>query len=152
MDCLPIPLNPLHPPLEVPATNLENYDGGDFHTYPERQGWGERSAREWNEIFRSPSPVFVAFLERWLLFGMIHIAFTNQPLTPTFIRYVDEPPRPVLTMKRLPSLLRWFNPSASFVKALSKANFLHLSLAMSKSMGHILKPSVLSSNENLIRF
>lgn len=71
MDHLPKPARPVAEPLQVPLLSIEDYDGGDFNGYPERQAWGERLADEWEAIFLNPPSEFQAFLQRWLYFGTI---------------------------------------------------------------------------------
>lgn len=61
-----LPLNPIHPPFEVPVLDTEDYNGGDIFTHPERQDWSTKIIEEWYSIFRRPSLSFRAFLEKWL--------------------------------------------------------------------------------------
>jgi hypothetical protein len=152
MEFLLLPQKPRHPPLEVSVINIESYDGGDFYTYPERQGWDTRTVGEWQDIFRWPTPAFVAFLERWLLFGVIHICLGNRASTPNLIRYAGSPSPPVLTTESLPSLFHGFVASANSMKALTNASMLHARLTMPPSNEVILTPENLSIRENLIRF
>lgn len=110
MDHLILPRNPRRQVQKVALLSAEEYDGGDFLTYPERQGWGERTADEWFTMFRCPAKhqPFVAFLERWLLFGMIS-AFCNffqVEFKPSdFIGFKDGV-HPIFTTHRFPNLLQ----------------------------------------------
>lgn len=100
MDFLPLPPDAEASSFEVQIENIQDieYDGGDFSTYPERQGWTERTVGEWLDLFQRPSREFTKFMERWLLFGMLshflHGTFEYKDL----IRSVGDPPRLVLTM------------------------------------------------------
>lgn len=75
MDHLLLPRNPIHGPIEVPFLCTENYDGGDFFTYPLRRGWGPRSAFDWQRVFKDRSEQISGFLQTWLMFGTMEAVF-----------------------------------------------------------------------------
>ena len=77
MDYLLLPRNPTHDLIEVPFLCTENYDGGDFFTYPLRQGWGPRSAWDWQRVFEDHSEQVSGFLQTWLMFGTMEHVFTR---------------------------------------------------------------------------
>jgi hypothetical protein len=105
MDHLILPENPINPLIRVPVLSTVNYDGGDFETYPERQGWGPRAVVEWQTIFDSPPHSLRQFLQRWLYFGLVHAFFRFPSDTFTFVTR-DHQDLPILTTASLPSLAR----------------------------------------------
>ncbi|KAI1632878.1 hypothetical protein F4809DRAFT_61187 [Biscogniauxia mediterranea] len=137
MDHLILPQNPRHPVFKIAMLSAEEYDGGDFHTYPDRQGWSKRTADEWFNIFRTPEPSFVAFLERWLLFGLMSAAcsFFQVEFKPSdFIAFtdpVDGVKRPIFTTRHFPALLQQIidNPlPVRWSSHLHNAGILHICL------------------------
>jgi Heterokaryon incompatibility protein (HET) len=159
MDHLSLPLKPLHPPLEVRMLDIENYDGGDFTTYPERQGWGTRTHAEWQKVFNRPPRAFIAFLERWLLFGFMDTFFGRRINTADFVRYTGNPAYPVLTTKFLPHLLQQFVGEAKRfgflvnLKALVSANahLIHILLMRSAGQEKTFHLELLSRPISLIK-
>jgi hypothetical protein len=159
MDHLILPSNPLHPPMEIPILSAEKYDGGDFLTYPDREGWGPRTVANWHAIFQRPSRAFVAFLERWLFFGFIEMALGERIVMSDFIRYVGNPGRPVITTKHLPSMVQKFIDGikhsetirADFALTLLHGLWLHTRLS-SFSGPKRTSPDSLSCYENLAKF
>ncbi|KAK6338122.1 hypothetical protein TWF696_001593 [Orbilia brochopaga] len=129
MDIAPRPLNPLHPPIEVPILSDEEYDCGDFNTYPDRQGWTERSGTEWTAIFRNPPVEFIAFLERWLFYGGLHIVFGDAIKGIKFTRTLENPRRTVLTLENLPSLFPHTRDYHDFHPFLVNAQLIHMALS-----------------------
>ncbi|RAK96211.1 uncharacterized protein BO80DRAFT_438823 [Aspergillus ibericus CBS 121593] len=85
MDHILLPRGPVGFRFEVPVLSTQNYDGGDFFTYPNRQGWGPRRVCEWQAIFEAPSIEFKAFLQRWLYFGLIHVRLGPFDIKTTFV-------------------------------------------------------------------
>lgn len=77
MDHLILPRNPIGPLIDVPALSLIYYDGGDYATYPEREGWGPRPVAQWQAVFQHPTPEFKAFLQRWLYYGFAWVMFAK---------------------------------------------------------------------------
>ena len=71
MQHIPLLQNPTIGYIEVPCLTNQEYDGGDLETFPARQGYGDRTALEWNKLFEDPSAEFVAFLQLWQYFGYI---------------------------------------------------------------------------------
>ncbi|KAJ6258805.1 hypothetical protein Dda_6859 [Drechslerella dactyloides] len=129
MDIQPRPLEPLFPHIEVPILSTEEYDCGDFNTYPERQGWHERSGTEWIAIFKNPPVEFVAFLERWLFFGSLYIAFGDAIKGVKFTRTLENPRRTVLTLENLPSLFPHIRDYHDFHPQLIVAQMAHMALS-----------------------
>jgi hypothetical protein len=64
--------------LQVPCLATEDYDGGEFEQYPDRQGWHERPIREWTSIFTNPRQNFLGFLQTWLFFAPIALVFRRR--------------------------------------------------------------------------
>ncbi|KAF8252204.1 hypothetical protein K440DRAFT_391389 [Wilcoxina mikolae CBS 423.85] len=114
MDHLPLPHNPTHV-VEVPCLSAEDYDGGDFNTFPDRHGWGPRTWREWKVIFKNPLKEFLAFLQTWLFFGPMSVFFSPASVLfkrippiriSDFSRRTGHPDRLVITTARLPKILK----------------------------------------------
>ncbi|KAF6224812.1 hypothetical protein HO133_010006 [Letharia lupina] len=76
MDHLPVPKCPQNRPQSVLCLAQQDFDGGDFDTYPERAGWGERSRKEWAVEFQRKSPEFQGFLHTWRFFGLTSTLLT----------------------------------------------------------------------------
>ncbi|KAF3904645.1 hypothetical protein ABW21_db0206422 [Orbilia brochopaga] len=129
MDIQPRPLNPLYPVIEVPILSTEEYDCGDFTTYPDRQGWTERSGTDWTAIFKNPPVEFIAFLERWLFFGSLHIAFGDAIKGVKFTKTLENPRRTVLTLENLPSLFPHVQDYHDFHPVLISSQLIHMSLS-----------------------
>ena len=94
MEHLQIPRTPTHEPLLVPYFCKEEYDGGPFHTYPERKEWSKdelANVRTWDRevpfVFKYVNDVRYnerpkhsleateAFLQNWLYFGLLSAFF-----------------------------------------------------------------------------
>lgn len=71
-------------PMKIPIFESTDYQGNDFYTYPEKERWGSRSAKEWDSIFANPPQGFQAFLQRWLFFGVLAEVFKDQVSTRCF--------------------------------------------------------------------
>ena len=82
MDWLPRPLHVSHANKlpKVPCLTTEDYDHGDWKTYPERQGFGSRSCEDWLLVFDTPTSDFQAFLERWLFWAPLEYILNSGPL------------------------------------------------------------------------
>lgn len=62
-------------PIDIPYVSTEEYDGGDFLTYPQRKGWSEDELMGHKSFGdRKPSEV-EAFFQTWLYFGCLISAF-----------------------------------------------------------------------------
>jgi hypothetical protein len=85
MSYLPQPLNPVHQPIQVPCEAVEDYDGGPLAAYPERKGWHNKTILEWISLFMAPPKEFRAFLETWLLFGIVQQGFVFRHREPVKI-------------------------------------------------------------------
>lgn len=106
MDHLPLPHNPMHEPIEIPCLSTENYDGRDFGTYPDRQGYTPRTIRQWYDIINRPSKEFSAFLQRWLFFGLMEEVLGERIEVSDFIRRVGDPGHLIVTTAKLLPMLR----------------------------------------------
>src|ERR1700761_4636332 len=71
---------PNSPPIDVPYVCTEDYDGGDFFTYPQRKkwkfNWSESEPEPEPEILKSmfenrPSAEVEDFCQTWLFFGCL---------------------------------------------------------------------------------
>ncbi|KAF4543409.1 Het domain protein [Lasiodiplodia theobromae] len=78
MDHVLVPRNPAWDPPRIPYYCLEEYDRGDFSTYPERQGWIHEELFTRTELDNGRSrgqKATAAFLQQWLFFGLLHAMF-----------------------------------------------------------------------------
>ena len=75
MQHIPLPHNPTIGYIEVPCLTEQEYDGGDLEMFPARQGYGDRTALEWKNLFDNPTPEFVAFMQLWQYFGSLSWVF-----------------------------------------------------------------------------
>ncbi|KAK7708290.1 hypothetical protein SLS57_009024 [Botryosphaeria dothidea] len=92
MDHLPIPKNPARPTPRIRYVCQQEYDRGDFLTYPERMGWTHEELmdrRTWLNL-GDPSCTTdctpdeaASFLQQWLFFGLLHVFFGD------FIEFSD---------------------------------------------------------------
>lgn len=88
MDHIPLPRDPVRSPPRIRYYCLEEYDRGDFNTYPERQGWTQTELftyATWTNVFRAGGRA--AFLQQWLFFGLLHATFGDAIV---FQDYIDE--------------------------------------------------------------
>lgn len=159
MDHLILPLYPTQSPMEVPVSSLEDYDSGDFHTYPQRQGWGARAVGKWHAVFRRPPRAFVEFLERWFYFGFMNLVFQQPIQTSDFVRYVGNPGRPVLATTLLPSMVQgilqtgppWPHPGLEN-QSLAIAAVLLAHLSFGGTENKRMDPNTLSKVEGLTEY
>ncbi|KFY15519.1 hypothetical protein V492_01942 [Pseudogymnoascus sp. VKM F-4246] len=152
MDHLLLPRNPISEPMKVPILSLENYDHGDFNTYPERQGWGTRTVAEWKLIFQTPPPELAAFLQRWLYFGLLEfISNTKIDIASSFVSQDHNQDYPILTTEKLPIFISKFSGRhfESKVIAFSTACMVHGALDLSASKRAENGPN---DQETLIQF
>lgn len=103
--CLPSSSRPKS--IKVPLLTTDEYDHGDFETYPERQEWGLRATKDWDDLFKEPKPEFLAFLQRWLFFGLLDRVFGPRFSIAWFDGGTLSDQR-ILTTARLPSIARRF--------------------------------------------
>lgn len=93
MDHVPLPKDPVRSPPRIPYYCLEEYDRGDFNTYPERQEWTQKelfTESTWTDLGGANGRsrrIAAAFLQQWLFFGLLHAAFGDVIV---FQDYIDE--------------------------------------------------------------
>ncbi|KAI5917645.1 hypothetical protein F4810DRAFT_726824 [Camillea tinctor] len=115
MDHLILPESPRQPVFrkKIALLSAEEYDEGDFSTYPDRQGWGKRPVAEWLNIFRASPLSFASFLERWLLFGTVSTFYSIHQVKAKssgfigFTNSVDGAKRPIITTCHFASVLQY---------------------------------------------
>ena len=105
MDHIPLPKDLIDLPIDVPLLSLKPYDGKDFNGYPEHAGWSSRTNAEWQALFRSPPPKFVAFLQRWTYFGFLSRILDTEIDMHDFVRPGTKS-RPMLSTRKLPHYLQ----------------------------------------------
>ena len=110
MDHLPKVNHPYNP-IRISCLSSEDYHGGSFHNYDERQGW--TSERLENENLRQDA---VTFLQTWLYFGTLSEVMGFHVPKSDFIRGADN--QKWITTKRLPAYFRrWKDEVASSPQA-----------------------------------
>ena len=99
-----------HSNIVVPLIGALEYDGGEFHTYPERQGWSEDMIFTQRDFSGNPSKSIESFFQTWLYFGFLICTFRIVGIsveTADFLRISDEGKK-IVTTERLPEYLqRW---------------------------------------------
>lgn len=106
MDFLLLPSECDRNPVEVRLHDVDDYDCGPFLKYPERQDFDTRPVMKWQKMFEDPSSDFSAFLERWLLFGFIHVAFRGRIRRSDCVRDARSSADSVLTIDWLSSIFQ----------------------------------------------
>ncbi|KAL6719422.1 hypothetical protein ACLMJK_003662 [Lecanora helva] len=97
--------------VDIPYLGTEEYDNGDFLTYPERQNWDKKKIFRERD-FSGKDPVEVeAFFQTWLYFGLLICVFRVVGVkvkTTDFLR--TENGKTFVSTERLPEyLLDWTN-------------------------------------------
>jgi hypothetical protein len=88
MDHLLKPHEPLSQFDEASLLTRAGYDHvlDGFIEYPDRDGWHPRPADAWRNIFTSKDPEFLAFLQRWLFFGLLECTLGMEVDVETFTK------------------------------------------------------------------
>lgn len=108
MDHLPLPSSASSETYgEVLCYTSEPYDGGDWISYPARQGFGRKTTKEWFTIFNNPTRDFLGFLQRWLFFGTLETCIGRQVPMEYFTRQHTNPTRNVITTEFLEACLEF---------------------------------------------
>lgn len=106
MDHLPLPSSTSSETYdEVLCYTSETYDGGDWFSYPTRQGFDRRTTKEWFMIFENPDRDFLGFLQRWLFFGILETFIGWKVPVESFTRQRTNPTRNVITTESLEEYL-----------------------------------------------
>ncbi|GJJ11313.1 hypothetical protein Clacol_005545 [Clathrus columnatus] len=88
----------------VPYKCTEPYDGGDFHTYPERKGWTIDDIEGKNEYgYRRPEEIEM-FFQSWLFFGVIVEVFKIVDIKINIDDFIDYD-KGLVTTHKLPELM-----------------------------------------------
>lgn len=108
MDHLPLPSSTSSETYgEALCYTSEPYDGGDWFSYPARQGFGQKRTKEWFMIFNNPDRDFLGFLQRWLFFGTLETFIGCRVPLESFTRQHTNPTRIVITTKSLEEYLEF---------------------------------------------
>lgn len=106
MDHLPLPSSTFSETYDdALCYTSEPYDGGDWFTYPARQGFGRKTTEEWFMIFDNPTREFLGFLQRWLFFGTLETFIGCKVPVESFTRQRTNPTRNVITTSFLEEYL-----------------------------------------------
>jgi hypothetical protein len=97
-------------PIEVPYLAAQEYDGGEFITYPSRRGWSDNDLKGYQNFGnRSPEEV-EAFFQTWLYFGFVIEVFGIvgvQFKTQDFIRTGQNGERYITTQVLPDAIKKW---------------------------------------------
>lgn len=107
MDHLPLPSRSSEIYDDALCYTSEPYDGGDWFSYPERQGFGRKTTKEWFMIFDNPTRDFLGFLQRWLFFGTLETFIGCKVPVESFTRQRTNPTRNVITTSLLERYLEF---------------------------------------------
>lgn len=102
MDHLAIPNQSLHSPVDVPYLCTEDYDGGEWVTYPHRNGIDDIQLEQpgcWNGK--------LGILQNWLYFGLLKAFFGQALQTTEFLKKCRNGQRRVNTLRLPYWLQRW---------------------------------------------
>lgn len=105
-------------PIIFPFLGSEGWDGGDFLSYPQRQGW-DTSLWEWSkdevrlDTRERNLDDLASFLQSWLFFGLLGTVLGREIPSEEFTRLMDneEGPRRVITTSKLAAYLDEFRLS-----------------------------------------
>ena len=105
MDHLPIPVDPVMPPVVIPyiCEGAEPYDNRGFSTFAIRQGW--MSVAHQSSWCRCPADVAAVRAQTWLYFGLLHEFLGDDYDRTMFILNDAVIARPVVTTQNLPHVL-----------------------------------------------
>lgn len=108
MDHLPLPSSTFSETYdEALCYTSEPYDGGDWLSYPARQGFGRKTTKEWFMIFNNPTRDFLGFLQRWLFFGTLETFIGWKVPVESFTYQRTNPTRKVITTTLLEGYLEF---------------------------------------------
>lgn len=148
MDHIPLPQNPRHLPLNAVLWTDEGYDHSpDFFGYPERQGWGPRTTREWERLWDNPCRSFRAFLQRWLYFGVLEKVSGHDLDFTDFATSLERPGDQCLYLST--SSLRHLEISAPDIDFMVDVREIHIFLQMSPEHKPRTDPEQLARVESL---
>ena len=104
-----LPCSPRTAKIHIPYLGIEDYDDGDFATYPERHGWDKEKIFLLRDFTGKDPKDVEAFFQTWLYFGLLICTFRTVGIvvsTADFLR--AEGGELFVTTERLPEyLLDW---------------------------------------------
>lgn len=110
--------------VEVPYVCSKPYDGGNFSTYAERQGWILKNLHDGNLEDRSVESA-AALLQEWMYFGVLHEVFAYVDVSyhpDDFVTRTET--KHLITTKKLPELImRWRDVESSHSDERKKQRF-----------------------------
>ena len=136
-------------PIVFPFLDSESWDGGDFLSYPQRQGWDssiwDRSDDEDRlDTHRLKFDDLATFLQRWLFFGLLETVLRKKIPFGDITRLVDdgdEDPRRVITTSRLAAYLdecRLYFTNISDDEKIERGAFIYNALSEARIVNHRL--------------
>lgn len=124
--------------IEVPYVGTEDYDGGDFMTYPSRKGWSEDDLMGLDSFggrLEAHEEV-EAFFQTWLYFGCLISVFELVGIklkTGDFIRVTEREDR-VISTSKLPGIIQdWMNREGMTDKSYKELATAHIPELVDKS-------------------
>lgn len=102
--------------IDIPFVCTEDYDNGEFHTYPKRKGWTKHELEGGSDYGGRKSHEIEAFFQTWLYFGCLIEVFKAAGIKVEAIDFIRE--RKFITTRKLPALIQeWREREQSFLSA-----------------------------------
>ena len=136
--------------FEIRCFAKDDYDDGEFSSFPERQGWMARSNDAWLVLIQDASEEFQSLLQRWLYFGVLHLFFRKRVSVKEMSKISKDGSHMCLDSTALLRLISaWLDDLKGFQKSdymgliagLSEARFVHEVLRTSSQSNHFLDPN-----------
>ena len=96
--------------IEIPLVGSMEYDGGEFDTYPERQGWNEEAIFTHRDFGNVSSVMVETFFQTWLYFGFLICTFRIAEIPIDTADFLSTSPKgnKIITTEQLPRYIqRW---------------------------------------------
>lgn len=134
MEHLPLPPNSTF--IKVPIVAVDDYDGGDFASYPIRKGWNVSSWQSRELVNRNVDPFNVtdghtldetnAFIQTWLCLGLIQSCVKREVKLEHFTETADDGTR-YWSNSNLESLMqRWKDDFGKLDQEVREAHFVSI--------------------------
>lgn len=94
--------------IEIPLVGTTEYDGGEFHSYPKRQGWDEEAIFTQRDFGHESSVVVESFFQAWLYFGFLICTFriVGIPVDTADFLSTSSEGKKTITTQRLPRYIQ----------------------------------------------
>ena len=94
--------------IEIPLVGTMEYDGGEFDSYPKRQGWDEEAIFTQRDFSHASSAVVETFFQTWLYFGFLICTFriVGIPVQTADFLSTSSEGKKIITTQRLPRYIQ----------------------------------------------